>query len=111
MSKYNNKHFIQLSRDIFDDKYNGLSIGAKWLYVVLNENEHKFTSGKEGEIDWFYRSDQELANDAGMSITTLKNHKKELKETDLIKVMYMKFRDPETGKRSEKRITAYKILK
>lgn len=100
-----------MSRDIFDDKYSGLSIGAKWLYVVLKENEHKFTSGEEGKTDWFYRSDKDLANDAGMSLSTLKRHKAELKKTDLVWFGYMHYEESETGNLSEKKITAYKILK
>ena len=104
-------HFIQLSRDIFDDKYKDLSTGAKWLYVVLNELEHRYTTGKVSEKDWFYRSDKDLANDAGMSLATLKKHKVELKETDLVWIGYMHYKYPETGKKSERKITAYRILK
>ena len=44
--KYNNKHYIQLSRDIFTDEYKTLSVNAKWLFVVLlsalNNKSHKY---------------------------------------------------------------------
>ena len=74
---------MQLSRHLFADKYKTLSINAKWLYVVLNELEQRYTGNDK---DWFFRTDAELAEDAGMSEKTLKRAKAELKETGLIKV-------------------------
>ena len=54
--KYGNDYYLQLSRHLFADKYKDMSINAKWLYVVLNELEQRFT-GKDK--DWFFRTDEE----------------------------------------------------
>lgn len=104
--KYGNDYYLQLSRHLFADKYKSLSINAKWLYVVLNELEQRY-SGKDA--NWFYRTDEQLAQDAGMSIKTLKRAKAELKESGLVEVSFMHWVDKETGKKSKKKITAYTI--
>ena len=111
MAKYGNSHYLQLSRAIFTDEYAHLSIGAKWLFVVLNELEQRYTTGREGGEDFFFRSDLELAADAGISITTLKRHKAELKKSGLVKIWQAHFVDRKTGKKSEKKITAYRVLR
>ena len=104
--KYGNDYYLQLSRHLFADKYKTLSINAKWLYVVLNELEQRYTGNDK---DWFFRTDAELAEDAGMSEKTLKRAKAELKETGLIKVSLAHWVDKETGKKSKKKVTAYTI--
>lgn len=106
--KYGNEFFLELSRHLFTDKYKHLSQNAKWLFVVLNELEQRFTGTKE---DFFTRSDAQLAKDAGMSIATLKRAKAELKETDLIQTWKCHWVYKETGKKSEQYYTAYRILK
>ena len=107
--KYNNTFYLQLSREIFTDKYKNLSNNAKWLFVVLNELEQRYT-GKDDKF--FYRSNQELANDCNFSLSTLKRAKAELMETDLIQSWQAHFiTDPETGKKSEKHVTCYRIGK
>lgn len=112
MAKYKNKHYMQLSRKIFTDEYSYLSNGAKWLFVVLNELEQRYTSGKdESKEDWFFRSDQELAKDANIGITSLKKYKRELIKSDLIEFFYMRNVNEKTGKHSEYRLSAYRILK
>lgn len=111
MAKYGNTHYLQLSRAIFTDEYKHLSNGAKWLFVVLNELEQRYTTGREGGEDFFFRSDLELSADAGISITTLKRHKAELKKSGLVHIWQAHFVDRQTGKKSEKKITAYRILK
>lgn len=69
-------NYLHLSRKVFnDERYNNLSINAKWLYVVLNELEHKYTGDKE---DFFWRSNEDLAKDCGYSLPTLKRAKREL---------------------------------
>lgn len=86
MAKYGNECFMQVPRSIVnDDKYKGLSIGAKWLYIVLKELEHRFCGGSGGR-EFFLRSDQQLADDTGMSLPTLKRAKKELSNTDLVSI-------------------------
>lgn len=100
-------NYLQLSRKLFnDEKYSQLSLTARWLYVVLNELEHKYTGSKE---DFFWRSNEDLAQDCGVSLPTLKRAKKELLETDLIQVWQMHWMDKKTGKKSEKKVTAYRI--
>lgn len=106
--KHNNKYFLQLSRELFKDKYKDLSIKAKWLFVVLNELEQRYSGENE---DFFYRSNDDLAKDAGMSLRTFKRVKKELENTDLIETWLIHWIDPKTGKKSKKKITAYRILK
>lgn len=104
--KYGNDFYLQLSRHLFADKYKTLSINAKWLYVVLNELEQRYTGSDK---DWFFRTDAELAEDAGMSEKTLKRAKAELKETGLVKISLAHWVDKETGKKSKKKVTAYTI--
>ena len=105
--KYGNSFFIQLPRELFTDKYKELSLGAKWLFVWLNELEHRYT---KHEIDCFYRTDEDLANDLNVSVPSLRKYKKELRNTDLISVSYMHWVDS-NGKKSEKKVTAYRINK
>ena len=108
--KYDNKYFMQVSRAICDDEHKDkLSMGAKWLFVVLNELEQRFCSHN---TDWFYRSDEDLAIDAGVSIGTLKKYKSELKNNanDLVKMGKMHWVN-QNGKKSENHVTTYKILK
>lgn len=105
--KHGNNFYMELSRELFRAPYSNLSINAKWLFVVLNELEQKYTGEKE---DFFYRSNKELAKDAGMSLSTLKRAKAELLETDLVQAWQSHFIDKD-GKKSEKHFTAYRILK
>lgn len=105
--KYKDGNYLHLSRKLFnDDKFANLSINAKWLYVVLNELEHRFTGKKE---DYFFRSNEDLAKDAGMSLPTLKRAKKELKDNNIVQFMKIHFVDPETKKKSYKHVTGYRI--
>lgn len=106
--KYNNNNFLQLSRKLFTEDYINLSINAKWLFVVLNELEHRYTGKKE---DFFTRSDSQLSVDTGLSLSTLKRAKSELKKTDLIQTWKCHFINNDTGKMSKVYYTAYRILK
>jgi len=106
--KHGNTFYLELSREIFTPKYTKLSSTSKWLFVVLNELEQRFT-GKT--VDYFYRSNEDLSIDTGIKLTTLKISKKELLETDLIESWQMHWLNSETGKKSEKKVTAYRILK
>ena len=103
--KYNNTDFIQLSRIIFAEKYKSLSVNAKWLYCVLNELEHRYSRPEDG---LFYRTNEELASDAGMSLPTLKRAKKELVEAGLINIYKSHFIS--NGMKSKKYVTGYRIL-
>ena len=103
--KYNNSNYIQLSRNLFSDKYKNLTVSAKWLYVVLNELEHKYTS--EGKR-YFYRTDEDLAGDANLSICTVKRAKAELRESGLVIVKKGHFVD-DGGVKSKTMVTVYEI--
>ena len=105
--KHGNQFYLQLSRNLFSDEYKELSNNAKWLYVVLNELEQRYTGNKE---DFFFRSNEDLCKDCNMSLPTLKRAKAELIKTDLIKHGLIHFRNTETGKLSEKKVSAYRIL-
>lgn len=104
--KYGNSFYLELSRKIFTEEYKDLSRDAKWLYVVLNELEQRFT-GKG--CDFFYRTDEDLAKDAGMSLATLKRYKLELRNSGLVKMWNGHFKY-ENGKKSEKKLSCYRIL-
>jgi hypothetical protein len=97
-------NYLHLSRKLFNDpEFQQLSLYAKWLYVVLNELEHRFTGAKK---DFFFRSNEELAEDSGMSISQVKRAKDELRP--LVQMWKMHWID-ERGKKSRKYVTAYRI--
>ena len=110
--KYNNTYYLQLSRLLFNEEpYKSLSINAKWLYVTLKELEQRYTNG---DTNWLYRTNEELAADMGVSVRTLIRAKAELAETDLVKLGVMHWvanKGTPEEKRSEKHITTYTILK
>uniref|UniRef100_A0A7V3KPD3 Uncharacterized protein n=1 Tax=candidate division WOR-3 bacterium TaxID=2052148 RepID=A0A7V3KPD3_UNCW3 len=74
--KYRDGNFIQINRDLF--KYS-ISPGAKWLYVVLCELEHKFTDGW-GHKDYFYRITEDLEKDSGLTAKTIRKYREELEK-------------------------------
>lgn len=108
MSKYNGDNpFVQLSRSIFHEDCK-LSYKAKWLYTVLSELEHRYTGNEE---DFFFRPQDKLKNDCGMDLRTVRSARKELIKSGYLHTYQMHWVDKKTGKRSEKHVTAYKILK
>lgn len=81
--KYKGKdgNFDQLNRDIFK---HDVSPGAKTLYLVLTEMEHRYTSGWDGK-DYFWRTARDLAKDCGWtSIDTVRKYRLELEKAGLI---------------------------
>lgn len=106
--KHNNTNYLQLSRKIFTGEYSHLSNNAKWLFVVLNELEQRYTGDKTE--DYFYRSNEDLASDCNFGLTTLKKAKSELLRSDLVQSWQGHFVDDE-GKKSEKHVTYYRIKK
>lgn len=106
--KHNNIFYMQVSREIFTEKYKDLSVNAKWLFVVLNELEQRYTGEHE---DFFFRSNADLANDCGFSLATLKRAKAELVKTDLIQTWQAHFIDRESKQKSEKHFTCYRVKK
>lgn len=107
MAKKKGRFFIQIKREIFQEKYEDLSNNAKMIYFVLNELERRYTGEEE---DWFFRSNEDLANDCKMSLATFKRAKRELLDTDLVEHWLVHFSNPKTGKKSEKKVSAYRIL-
>ena len=106
--KHNNTFYMQLSRAIFTEEYKDLSNNAKWLFVVLNELEQRYTGRKE---KWFFRTDEELAEDCGWSLRTFKRAKKELAETDLVRIGKMHYADQKSGTKSKVHKTSYEIIR
>lgn len=106
--KHGNSFYLQLTRELFTEEYKNLSNGAKWLFVVLNELEQRYT-GKG--CDFFYRTDEELAQDAGCSFNTFRKYKEELRDSGLVQMWNGHFVDKETGKKSKKKFSCYRILK
>jgi hypothetical protein len=106
--KHGNEFYMELSRALFAEPYNELSINAKWLFVTLNELEQRFCGNKE---NFFFRSNEDLAKDTGLSLSVLKRAKAELIKTDLIKSWQTHFIDKQTNKKSEKKVTAYRVLR
>lgn len=85
-----------------------LSDKAILLFFWLNELEQRYTNG---DTDYFYRSDEQLASDLKWSEKTVKSAKKELRESGLIEIGYVRWwMDDEHTKKSKKRVTSYKIL-
>jgi hypothetical protein len=101
-------NFIQVSRNIFnDEEYADLSKDACWLYMVLNELEHRYTGDK---VDFFFRSNEDLCTDCRMKLTAFKEAKKELlTKESLIQSWQMHWIDS-NGKKSKKKVTAYRLL-
>lgn len=112
--KYGNEYYMELSRHICSREYvDELSIGARMLFVTLNELEQRYCSTKENSCfrDRFFRTDEDLAQDMGVSVTSLRTYKKELKEKapELVRIGSAHFID-DMGKKSEKKVTTYTIL-
>lgn len=107
MAKYQRGHFLELPRSLFmDERFLNLSDAGKWLYLVLKEDEHKFTG--KGE-DFFFRSNEDLAKDCGWKRTKLTRAKDEIIKSGLIETWQMHWIDRHTKKKSEKHVTAYRI--
>lgn len=105
MSKYKDGNFVQINRDIFKTDFHHSTI---LIYVVLSELEHRFTGKKE---DFFFRSLSDLAKDCRMNRTTIVKYRKPLIDNNWIETWKMHWIDRETGKKTEKHTTAYRILK
>jgi len=105
--KHHNTHFLQLSRKLFTEEFESLPYQSKWIFTVMNELEQRFTG--KGE-DFFYRSDLDLSEDCGLSERTIRRYKKPLIELGLVQHWNMHFINSETKKKSEHKISAYRIL-
>ena len=108
MGKYKDGYYIQLPRKIFNDyDYETIPANSRWIYTVMCELEHKFTGKNE---DFFFRSDEDLARDCGVSVSTIARYKKPLIKNGLVEHWNTHFRDPKTKRLSEKKVSAYRIL-
>ena len=108
MAKHGKTCHMEVYRKIFHRRYNNMPDAAKVLYFYLNELEQRYCTS---EKTWFFRSDEDIANDLDWSVSKAKRAKQQLKKYhELIRFGTAHWQDPETGKRSEKRVTTYKIL-
>ena len=108
MSKYQQGHFIQIPRSLFSDvRFIQLSDAGKWLFIVLKELEHRYTG--KGE-DFFFRSNEDLSQDCNWSLRKVIRVKQELISSGLIQTWLTHWQDPVTGKKSEKHISAFRLL-
>lgn len=103
MAKHKDGNYIKLSRVIF--RTPELSEHAHWLYCVLSELEHRYT-GKRRKL--FFRRDQELTQDTGLSRDTLNKARRELIDSGLIELKKMRYISP-TGKKSTFCVNAYVV--
>lgn len=85
MSKYGNKHYIQLSLAIFEPPYlDTISNGARSLYVMLKVLENRYCSDTESS---FFQTDAQLCDLLKWSKKTLRLYKDELREyPELLKI-------------------------
>lgn len=100
--KYKTGNFIQLSRNIFDEKYKALSDSAKWFYCYLSELEHRHTSNSDPR---FWATDSAISAELGWSISKIQRVKRELKEAGLIQISKTR------NETSTRHFTVYEILK
>jgi hypothetical protein len=108
MAKYQDGHYLELPRAIFtDDRFLNLSDAGKWLFLVLKELEHRYTGENE---DFFYRSNEDLARDCGWTKSKLVRIKPEVVNSGLVQTWQMHWIDKNTGKKSEKHVTAFRML-
>ena len=105
MPKYKDGNFVQVNRDIFKQDYHHNTV---YIYVILSELEHRFTGKKE---DFFFRSLTDLSKDCKMNRTTVTKYRKPLFEDGWVETWQMHWVDNETGKKSEKKVTAYRVLR
>ena len=109
MAKYKGEFFLQVDRGVFNSDYKCLTPTACKVYFMLCELEHRFCTG-DGS-DFFFRTNEDLAEDTGLNVSTVKKAKKELREKGYIATHLVHFRDVTTGTRSKKKETGYRILK
>ena len=105
--KHGNKFYLELSRELFTDTYEDLHYISKWIFVGLNELEQRYVN--KGDT-FFYRSDENLAKDCGISVASVRRYKKILIDRQFIQHWNMHWIDPITKKKSERKVSAYRIL-
>ena len=97
-------------RSIFKHEgFKAMSPTARLVFFYLLEMEHRYT-GKE--CNYFFRSNKELAEEAGLSEKTIQNAKDEFREhiPDLIRLSYVHWwLDKTKTKQSPKKVSGYTI--
>jgi hypothetical protein len=106
MSKYKSGYFLQFPRDAFKLLF-GAKLTTKWLYTVLLELEHRYTSNNE---DFFYHSIPDIMRDSELGRNSVIDGLKDLEERGLLKKWQMHWKDTKTGKKSERHITAIRLI-
>ena len=121
MSKVKSGFYLELSRHIFPQKnmvsisYKEVSPMSRWIYCCLVELEHRYTVGKTKRNlnrplnDFFFHSNKDLAELAGVSQRTVQKARTELMEAGLVKSWQMHWQDSKTGKLSYKHVSAYRM--
>ncbi len=93
--------------DVLNKHNKKIPFSTRWLYVHLCYLEHRLTGKKE---DFFFRSVRELSKETRMGVNQVVNGIKILKKQNLIQTWQMHWIDKNTGKKSEKHITAFRML-
>jgi hypothetical protein len=119
MAKYNKEAFFQIPRLHFKNHdhpatINRLSLPAFKLYFWLKELEHRLTSDKKkknkAKQDYFYRSDNQLVLDTGLSHGSIQKAKVELKSLGFYETWQMHWWiDDDRTKKSFKHVTAFRM--
>jgi len=108
MAKYKRARYHQvLHRAIEILNENRAPYTARWLYSHLNYLEHKFTGKRE---DFFFHPIEKLQQETGIGRRQVIAGIGILKQLGLIQTWQMHWENKETGKRSEKHVTAFRIL-
>jgi len=104
--KYKNGNWYQISKSGRAKAKKTGPLGTL-LYDTLVELEHNFTGKRE---NFFYRTLTELAADSSLSKSTVERLIPKLVEVKAIEAWQGHFINPETGKKSEKHMTFFRIL-
>ena len=98
--------YVQVNRNIFNGQYPSLSKNAKWLYCVLSDLEHSYTGAEE---DFFFYPLESLAKNAKMNRNYTLKARRELEKVGLVQTWQMHWINKETGKKSGRHVTAYRL--
>ena len=105
-----NGNYFPFPRIIYKHEgFKKLSISARLLFFYLLETEHQFSGDK---ATYFFRSNEDLSTDTGLSNKTIVEAKKEFKENipDLISMGWTHWwTDDEHKKQSKKKVTSFTI--
>ena len=110
MGKYKSRDYCQIYNwaiERLSGNNKRVGYATRWLYVTLCLLEHRLTGRKE---DFFFRSLKQLHGDTQISARNIIRGIQKLKEFGLIQTWQMHWVDKKTGKKSEKHITAFRIL-